>query len=54
MSVLVLILATVIGAVALWRLNQFIDGDGFGRRPAPPSHDEEQDPRPSAARRLTV
>jgi hypothetical protein len=47
MTVLILILSTVLGAVALWYLNRFVDADGFGHRPAPRSHVEELDPRPS-------
>jgi uncharacterized membrane protein len=54
MTLLILILATAIGALALWFLNRVIDADGFGRRPAPRSHAEELDPRPSAARSLAL
>ena len=48
MTVLILILSTVIGALALWALNRVIASDGRGHRPVPRSHDEELDPRPSA------
>jgi hypothetical protein len=48
MTVLILILSIAIGALALWYLNRVIDADGSGRRPAPRSHTEELDPRPSA------
>jgi hypothetical protein len=46
MTVLILILSTLIGALALWILNRVIDADGFGHRPAPRSHEDELDPRP--------
>ena len=48
MTVLILILSIAIGALALWYLNRVIDADGSGHRPAPRSHPEELDPRPSA------
>jgi len=54
MTLLILILSTAIGALALWFLNRVISADGFGRRPAPRSHAEELDPRPSAARSLAL
>ena len=47
-SVIVLILLTVVGTLALWGLNRLIDGDGLGHRPAPRSHEDELDPRPWA------
>jgi len=48
MTLLILILSIAIGALALWYLNRVIDADGTGRRPAPRSHTDELDPRPSA------
>jgi hypothetical protein len=48
MTALILILSTVIGALALWALNRVIDADGRGRRPVPRSHNDEVDPRPWA------
>ena len=47
MTVLILLLSTAIGALALWYLNRIVHADGFGHRPAPRSHVEELDPRPS-------
>lgn len=47
-SVIVLIVLTVVGTLALWGLNRLIDGDGRGRRPAPRSHPDEADPRPAS------
>lgn len=38
MTVLILILSTAIGAVALWFLNRVINADGLGHRSPPPSH----------------
>jgi hypothetical protein len=46
MTVLILILSTVIAALALWGLNRVIAADGRGHRPAPRSHVDEVDPRP--------
>ncbi|MDQ4008240.1 MAG: hypothetical protein M3211_09135 [Actinomycetota bacterium] len=48
MTVLILILSTVLGALALWALNRVIAADGRGHRPVPRSHLDEVDPRPWA------
>ena len=52
MTALSLVLSSAIGTLALRHLSRVINADGFRQRPAPRSHVEDLDPRPSAGHRV--